>query len=416
MKFIHTADVHLDSALSGLSRYDGFPAEVFRTATRRAFDRLAEDAIAEKVDFVVIAGDLYDGDWRDMHTGVYFHGRCAELGRHGIRVVLLYGNHDAEKEMTRRLIPPENVFVFPSNKPHTFQFPELGVAFHGWSFKHRVTNDNLARDYPRPVAGFINVAVLHTALEGHIEHASYAPCTLQQLREAGMDYWALGHVHEAAIHDESPWIVFPGNLQGRSVRETGPRGAVLVELVDGRLQAERRDYDVVRWAHERIDVGGLDDLPSITGRITTQLRSLAAAHPEMPLAIRITLTGETAAHSDLINRGKAEMRAEALIAAKAACSDFWIEKVLVQTQGINANAEIRERGEALGDLEALLGKAVEDPLFMASLQKDYQQVLDRVHPLVIGEASVLTEIRDGGLPKIIQELSPTLIDLVGQEI
>lgn len=416
MKFIHTADVHLDSPLAGLSRYEGFPADVFRTATRRAFDRLIEDAIAEKVNFVVIAGDLYDGDWRDMNTGLYFLSRCNDLARHNIHVILLYGNHDAEKEMTRRLVPPANVHLFPSNKPHTFRFDDLGVAFHGWSFKHKVTTDNLAREYPKPIVGMLNIAVLHTALEGHTEHAAYAPCTVNQLREAGMDYWALGHVHEAKNHCVDPWIVYPGNLQGRSVRETGPRGAVLVELVNDKLQVEQRSYDVVRWAHERIDLTGIQDFPAATGRITSHLRAVAENHPDLPLAIRLTLVGSTPIHTELLNRGKADLRAEALVAAKAASADFWVEKVRIETAPSTSDSQLRERSDALGDLEALLAKAVDDADFMATLQKEYQMVIDKVHPSILGEVAVLAAIRDGKLASAIQEVSPALIDLVGQEI
>ena len=161
-RFIHTADIHLDSPLRGLAGQEGSAAERIRAAPREAFDTLIGQAIQEKVDFVVIAGDLYDGNWRDYRTGLFFVRQMGRLAVEGIPAFVLYGNHDAESRITRRLDLPGNVRSFSSLQPETFTLDEFGVTLHGQSFAQRDVTDNLVPDYPSPVQGMFNIGVLHT--------------------------------------------------------------------------------------------------------------------------------------------------------------------------------------------------------------------------------------------------------------
>ena len=213
-RFLHTADIHLDSPLRGLAGQEGIAAERVRTATRDALAQLVGLAIEEKVDFLIIAGDLYDGDWRDYKTGLFFTRQMGRLNREGIPVYLLHGNHDAKSQITPRLELPDNVQVFGTRKPETFSLDELKVALHGQSFRQRDVTDNLALNYPDPASGVFNIGVLHTGLGGMGGHENYEPCALDDLINKGYDYWALGHVHQANVLHEKPHIVFPGNLQG----------------------------------------------------------------------------------------------------------------------------------------------------------------------------------------------------------
>ena len=170
-KFIHAADIHLDSPLRGLSRYEGVPAEDVRIATRTALGNLVDAAIEEQVAFLIIAGDLYDGDWPDFGTGLFFCAAMGRLEKAGIDVYLLYGNHDAESVLTRKLPLPANVHVFGTRKPVTFVHDATGAALHGWSYREKDTRDNLAAAYPAPLANRLNIGVLHTALGGRPPHA-----------------------------------------------------------------------------------------------------------------------------------------------------------------------------------------------------------------------------------------------------
>ena len=205
-RFIHTADVHIDSPLIGLTRHEGAAAERIRSATREAFDNLIGQAIDEQVAFVVIAGDLYDGDWRDFHTGLFFSLQMGRLAKAGIRAFILYGNHDAESQITKRLSLPDNVNAFSSRKAETFVLDEFKVALHGQSFRQRDVTDNLVPGYPDPVPRMFNIGVLHTALGGETGHENYAPCSLDELIAKGYDYWAFGHVHNGQVLHEHPHI------------------------------------------------------------------------------------------------------------------------------------------------------------------------------------------------------------------
>jgi hypothetical protein len=152
-RFLHAADIHLDSPLRGLASYDEPTAEQIRSATRDAFDNLVTLAIKECVSFLIIAGDLYDGEWRDYQTGLFFLSQMGRLNQAGIPVFFLYGNHDAESGITPRLMLPENVKVFPERKPETRKLKEPGVALHGQSFPSREVTESLVQEYPEPVPG-----------------------------------------------------------------------------------------------------------------------------------------------------------------------------------------------------------------------------------------------------------------------
>jgi DNA repair exonuclease SbcCD nuclease subunit len=289
MRFIHTADIHLDSPLVGLAAYPDAPAHLLRTATRDAFDNLITEAITEKVDFMVIAGDLFDGNWKDFNTGIYFARQMGRLQAAGIPVYLLLGNHDAESEMTRKLVLPANVHRFPSNKAATFEIPALRVALHGRSFKDAATTDNLAVHYPEPVAGWFNIGVLHTALEGNNAHASYAPCSIAELEARGYQYWALGHVHEHRVWRGATTVAFCGNLQGRHIREAGPRGALLVTATGSEIDSvERLIVDVLRWHALPVDVSACQDLADVVRCVGRAMEALLAqAQDERPIALHM---------------------------------------------------------------------------------------------------------------------------------
>ena len=232
---MHAADIHLDSPLIGLPDTEGRVAERIRTAPRAAFGLLVQQAIEDEIDFLVIAGDLYDGTWRDYKTGLFFAEQMGRLNQAGIQVFLLHGNHDAQSEITKPLVLPDNVSVFGFRRAETFRIEELNVALHGQSFRQAAVTDNLVPGYPSPIKDTFNIGVLHTALGRMGEHANYAPCSLEELMAKGYDYWALGHVHRRQVLHEQPHVVFPGNLQGRHVRETGPKGAYLVTVETGEV-------------------------------------------------------------------------------------------------------------------------------------------------------------------------------------
>jgi exonuclease SbcD len=134
MKFLHAADLHLDSPMHGLAAYDGAPVDELRGATRRALVNLVDLALEEQVAFVLIAGDVYDGSWRDFNTGLFYVAQMRRLREAGIPVVAIAGNHDAESRMTKGLPLPDGYIALTSTRPQTVELTELGVVIHGQSF------------------------------------------------------------------------------------------------------------------------------------------------------------------------------------------------------------------------------------------------------------------------------------------
>lgn len=411
MQFIHTADIHLDSPLAGLAAYRDAPVERLRTVTREAFTRLVEAAIEDRVDFMVIAGDLYDGNWKDYNTGRFF---CREMGRlhqAGIPVYLLFGNHDADSEMTKKLTLPPNVHVFDSRKPVTFRLDALRVALHGRSFKEAATVENLAAGYPAPVAGWLNIGVLHTALEGYAAHARYAPCTLAELIMKGYDYWALGHVHEQVILSRDPWVVFPGNLQGRHIRETGARGALLV-TGDGTgiRSVERLPVDVLRWETVAVDAGGAATLEEIVQRVGQAFEERLAATPaDLPLSVRVLIQGRTTAHGELFGL-EAQLRQDILAQAAGRGLDrLWVEKVCLETRPLDDAYQLAARSDAIADLQGLLDAAPADDALLASLLDDFRPLIDKAPRDLIHVVPVLDEIRKGQVAELVRAVTPDLL-------
>lgn len=415
MKFIHAADIHLDSPLNGLSAYPDAPAEQLRSATRDAFTELVDLAIAEGVDFMVIAGDLYDGSWRDFNTGIFFVKEMGRLKRAGIPVYVLFGNHDAESEMTKKLEMPDNVHVFGPNKPQTFKVDGLPVALHGQSFKQRDITTNLAIGYPAPTQGHFNIGVLHTALEGYASHATYAPCTVDELHAKGYDYWALGHVHEFERWKGASTIVFPGNLQGRNVKERGRRGAVMVSVDDaGDVAVERIFIDVLRWEHLTVDASDCETLADVVLKIGRAMEALLDTDGEVPRAVRITIQGNTRAHGALFGQ-EAQLRGEVLAQIASIGNErLWLEKMRITTKPLVDAEKLHERMDAFTDLQTILEEAATDVNFIEELQTALAPFAAKA-PLDLQEMVPLIEkIRTGELKELVEEVGPGLLAHLAQ--
>jgi exonuclease SbcD len=328
VKFIHCSDLHIDSPLDGLERYPGAPLEALRGATREALANLVDVATARRVDFVVVAGDVFDGDWRDMNTGLYFNAQMRRLERAGIPVYLKKGNHDAASEITRALALPANVHEFPTARAGSFRIDALRVALHGRSFADRAVHEDLAAGYPDPVPGWFNIGVLHTSLAGYAAHDRYAPTSLDTLRARGYDYWALGHVHAREVLQAArPRIVYCGNPQGRHAAETGPKGCDLVEVDGDGVRAEPVALDVVRWAVVDLSIDGHADIAAFRSATEARLREAHEAAGGRLSAWRLRIVGAGTLFRWIASRPD-EVAAELRSLADAASGGrAWIEKI-----------------------------------------------------------------------------------------
>jgi DNA repair exonuclease SbcCD nuclease subunit len=370
VKIVHAADLHIDSPLRGLDRYEGAPVERIRNATRAAVENLVQLCLDEKARLLLIAGDVYDGAWRDFKTGLYFAKQMSRLRLAGVRVVMVRGNHDAESTVHKHLKLPDNVVELSPDKAETRVFDELGVAVHGQSYGQREVTTDLSLGYPAAVPGLVNFGLLHTAASGREGHLPYAPCAVETLRQKGYDYWALGHVHAREVLSTEPWIVFSGNLQGRHARETGAKGATLITVEDGRISAvEARALDVVRWAQLEVDIGGAADADEVLARVAAALSAASAeAGDGRLLAARLTVAGSGGAHATLVGdseRWEAELRR-----LGSECGDgesVWLEKIRFATRAPIDAAALAARQDAVGEVVRALAALGKDTASLRAL-------------------------------------------------
>jgi DNA repair exonuclease SbcCD nuclease subunit len=333
--FLHAADIHLDSPLRGLERYENAPIERIRGATRTSLARLVDLAMENRVDFVLISGDLYDGTWPDYNTGLFLTGQLGRLRDAKIPVFLIAGNHDAANKMTRTLSLPENVHFLRADSSETRRLDDLGVAIHGQSFARAAVLENLAEAYPLPARGWLNIGLLHTGLNGADGHEPYAPCTIEDLRAKGYDYWALGHIHTRHTPCTDPLVVFPGNTQGRHIRETGEKGCLIVSLEpNGASKVAFHRLDSVRWDRLRIDASEASTEAELLDRVAARLDTLLSQETDSDrlLASRIEIFGASSLHHQLHAAAERYINEVRSLAFDRGQGRVWIEKVVVQTK------------------------------------------------------------------------------------
>jgi DNA repair exonuclease SbcCD nuclease subunit len=380
LKFLHTADIHLDSPMLGLERYDVAPIEAMRSATRRAFENLVELAIEERVDFVLIAGDLFDGDWRDFNTGLFLNAKLEKLGRAEIPVYVVSGNHDAASQITRSLRWPENVFVFPTKNADTVTLEDKGASIHGQGYAKRAVSKNLATGYPAPVEGNFNIGLLHTSLGGYQGHEPYAPCSEEDLTDRGYDYWALGHVHKRqVVRAQDPAIVFPGNIQGRNIRETGAKGATLVRVdEDRRVELHHIPVDVARWRNISIDLSGAQTGPDARQRIDDRLTGLSESADGRLSAVRLALCGSCEAHWELIEGWEELVSQIRNTASSVSGSTTWVEKVRLETRAPIDEEKLKRDTGPVGDLLRYLDSVAADSEQLDELASKLKPVRNKI--------------------------------------
>jgi DNA repair exonuclease SbcCD nuclease subunit len=372
VKFIHAADVHLDSPLRGLERYEGAPVDEIRGATRRAFENLIQLAIDEEAAFVLLAGDLYDGDWKDYNTGLFFTRQMARLQDAGIGVFVVTGNHDAASQITKTLRPPQNVRVFATRAPETVRLEDLGVAIHGQGFATRAVTEDLTRRYPLADPDLFNIGLLHTSLDGRPGHEVYAPCSLDRLRSRAYQYWALGHVHQREVVAEEPWVVFPGNTQGRHARETGPKGCSLVTVEAGRVESvQHRTLDVVRWSACSVDVADARTLDDLYDRVGHALADALGEGEGRLVAARVRIEGACPLDGRL-RAAREQVTNQCRALAGIVCSGaLWIEKVVLDTRRAESEEAAIARDDAFGGLLRSVRDLELDPDRLARLAGEF---------------------------------------------
>lgn len=395
MYIVHAADLHLDSPMRGLEQYDSAPVGEARKASRQSFRNLVDLCLDREAALLLLAGDLFDSDWRDFNTGLFFLGELSRLQEVGTRVVVLRGNHDSASEVTRNLTLPKHVTELSSRTVQSLPFEDLGVMVHGRSYTQRSVSENWVPEYPAATSGLINIGLLHTNVDGRPEHDNYAPCSLGELVEKGYSYWALGHIHQACVLHEEPAVVYPGCLQGRHVREAGPKGCAVVEVHDGRIAGvDQVPLSAMEWARLQVRLTGTEEeADDVLAAVETGLGELAADGGCL-LAVRVEVSGACPAYvavegqrERLVN----EVRALASQLGRPA----WIEKVRLAVQA----PERPSLGGAAADLHEQLRERIRA---LSKAPQELQRLAAHLAPLCRKAGHALDE--DLSSPAVMAEL------------
>ncbi len=294
-RFLHCSDLHLGTPFKGLSRTEEDVALALSESTYRAFDHLLAIAIEKEVDFVLVCGDLLDIEDRNLRPFLHLQRGFRRLLEHEIGVFLICGNHDPLGSISEMARFPENVLVFSADiaKWHLEKSRSgMDVALWGMSFLKRAEYRNLARLVPDCPENLLRIALLHCTVGSQEGHEPYAPCQLSDLKKAPVDYWALGHIHKRAHLLDEPVAVYSGNIQGRSFKETGPRGCYLVEVDDDfHIRPSFVETDVIRWEEIQLDVTGVPDIASFQEILYEETRKTINKVAPRGLICRIRLSG-----------------------------------------------------------------------------------------------------------------------------
>jgi DNA repair exonuclease SbcCD nuclease subunit len=366
-RFVHTADVHLDSPLATLALRDPTLADLIGGATRKAFVAIIDLCLAEQVDALLIAGDLYDGEQTSMKTARFLADQLRRLDQAGVATFIIRGNHDAESRITKELTLPESAKVFTGRaEAATLSRGALEVAVHGVSFAQKHAPDSLVPKFRPPIPGSVNIGMLHTSLGGSPAHDRYAPCAPAELHRADFDYWALGHIHERSVDVGRATLVMPGNPQGRDINEAGPKSATLVTIGDDRrIKVDERLTSVAEFQRVAVDLAGIEDWREGLARIEQRLLAVRASTPSEHLVARLTLAGATPLAWRL--RSDADKLDEDTRAIAAGLGRTWIDRIELDCAapraiGGGASSDPIAELRALMETEVAQSKAFQDAL------------------------------------------------------
>lgn len=387
-RFVHAADLHLDSPFKGIG--ERVPDSVLgrlRASTFKAFDHLIRLCIDEQVDFLCIAGDVFDLADRSLRAQTHFQKRMRELDDAGIKAYVIHGNHDPADGGIMPLEWPDNVHFFSAQEVEAVPFVKQGrevVRLYGRSYPTAKLTERIIDDYVREDSVPFAIGLLHTNVDGDPAHDNYAPCAKADLMAKGFDYWALGHIHQACVlHGQSeegpPHIVYPGNVQGRSVKEAGPKGCYLVEVRDGHVQRLTfHELDDVRWHGVELDLTGAEEIQHVLDRIHDELQRLAdeAQVQGRAAIVRFMLTGMTAVHSQL---KPVEQLLELL---EPYLEDYverehwvFVESIQIRTQPFISRESLLGENSFLSDFLRIVDEVKRHPEQLAAVQEEVLQAV-----------------------------------------
>jgi DNA repair exonuclease SbcCD nuclease subunit len=376
VRFVHASDIHLDATFGGVDAASDKVAGALERSTLEAFDRVIQLSIDRGVDFLVIAGDLYNSADHSLRAELAFQRGMRRISDAGIPAFIVRGNHDPADGWSAGLELPDTVVVFPADRVERHEVVKDGevvCGVYGRSFATQKVTDNLATDFKRGDNDPYAVAVLHTNVGQRQGWDNYAPCSVDDLRAAKMDYWALGHVHVAGRVMNNPPAIYSGSTQGLNPTEEGPRGCFVVHLDEDGAIEEFVDTASVRWRSSAIDATNLQTLDDLRTALDIACAGIREGSVGLPTIVRLELNGRTTVHFDLARPG---VLADLVTDVRQEQLDIdpwiWLDRVRDLTRpALDLDVILAEEG-LRGDLARLARNLSEEP---AEVERVIEEVL-----------------------------------------
>ena len=378
LKFVHAADLHLDSPFRGIGgEAPDYVADALRRATFDAYDNIIDLCLREKADALLVAGDIYDGADRSLRAQLRFVAGLNRLDAAGVRSFVCHGNHDPLDGWEAQLTLPPGCVRFGPEVGGAPVFPDAPerAAVYGLSYPRREVRENLTphfRALPLSGAAAFRIGLLHANVGGHPDHDSYAPCAVADLADTGVNYWALGHVHtRQTLRERQPAVVYPGNPQGRHPNEAGERGVYLTEVDDyGNVTLRFRPVDVVRWATLDVSIAGIETEQALLDAVNREADAALESAAGRPVIARLSLTGRGPLHRSLRRADTAAALQEQLNARHAdARTWLWCERVRANTASPVDRQQAAMREDFAGDLARVAGELRQNPNALPELRQ-----------------------------------------------
>ncbi|MDE2999686.1 MAG: DNA repair exonuclease [Gemmatimonadota bacterium] len=417
LRFVHTADLHLDSPFVGIRAVaPDNVASALQDATFRAYENIIDLCIDERVNALLVAGDVYDSADRSLRAQLKFVEGLKRLDEADIRSFVCHGNHDPLDGWEARLEYPHSCTRFGREAESVPVFeddPRRGVV-NGISYATGEVSDNLAQRLGKGDHETFSIGLLHANVGDDATHGNYAPCSLEDLERSEMDYWALGHVHTRRVLSErSPAVVYPGNPQGRHPNEPGARGVYLVEVDDdGDVHLDFRAVDTVRWERTVMDISRVDGEQELIDGVHQRIEEVLNGAAGMSVVLRVALLGRGGLHGSLRQPGLLEHVMEVVNDEWARRTQFaWCERIEDETSAPFNREERMAGSDFLAEVLKTADRAKEDADLPARLQDGlsdlYQHRLYRRH--------LSDHVPTGDdLSTIIDEAEAILVNLLGE--
>ncbi len=418
VRFIHTADLHLDTPFKGLASWNKDLACKLKDATFRSLKKIIDLCLKENVDFLIISGDIFESENKSLAAQLQFISELKRLSDSGIHAYFVCGNHDPLNSWLDTVQFPENIYRFGSSKIENYTYirnkkPVADIS--GISFQEKVIKDNLALKYktvsnPSPVS----IAVLHGTTGKAGPHENYAPFKVTDVLNKGFNYWALGHIHKRQIiHESNPAIVYPGNPQGRDFGETGEKGCYLVEIdSNSKVNLKFIPVHLIRFEHIEVELNDEDKIDRLPDKIEDNKNNIKDFDDKTSYILRVKLTGRTSLHTHLNKPGEIEILREHFNEGQLDRINFtWIDRIELDTRPVIDLGQIEKGNDFTAELLRTFNEYEADSNKLTDLIKSMDE--ENLSYQIRKEITALTEYEQ---KEVLQKAKWKLIDQLIKDI